>query len=183
MITLLVMALLLRMAVPAWQGFASRATIAGVSNELESDIALARLEAVRRQAQITLCSTSAPDPAAAVSAINCSTAGSDWKSGRWAFCTDPNTTTPTGACCPDGPAACSTPPAVAVLKVRQAVSGGTTTVVGPASAMVFHSNGSITTAATTPLTFTICASGQPGRTLSLGLAGQMLVADSPAVCP
>lgn len=178
MVTLAVSAVVLALALPSWSGFAGKAAVDAMSNELSADLAGARLEAVRRQAQISLCA------GVLVSGSPSCSGTSNWGAGRVMWCSDPGAT---GLCCPDGPGTCSTSLTQQVLRVRAALVGGTVKVSGPTSVIVFHPTGAVTST-TGPLTFTVCkpATGNNNsnvlaeRVLSLGLSGQLLATDSSA---
>ena len=182
MVTVAVISVALTLGLPAWNGFVGTATGSALSNELESDIALARMEALRRQAPITLCAG-----AMSGSTPTCSLV-SNWSAGRIIYCTDSNKV---GACCPDGPGTCASTLSVQVLKVRQPLNGGAVQMKGPATALVFHSGGSVS-GGTAPIAVTICKPGGSStsysqtieRTLTIGLAGQLLATTShPTACP
>jgi prepilin-type N-terminal cleavage/methylation domain-containing protein len=176
MITLSLTAVVMRLALPAWSGFAGRASVDAISNELSADLALARIEAVRRQAQIIVCSG-----VVSAGAASCS-ASTNWAAGRVVYCSDPGAT---GICCPDGPGTCASGLTQQVLRTRQAVLGGTVKVTGPSASVVFHPTGAVTST-TLPISFTVCkpATGYNNtnvlaeRTLSLGSAGQLLALDT-----
>ena len=176
MVTLAVAAVVLSLALPAWNGFAGKAAVDAMSNELTADVALARLEAVRRQAQVSLCAG-----ALVAGAPVCSGSG-NWAAGRLVYCSDPAAT---GICCPDGPGTCTSGLTQQVLKVRAPLSGSTIKLSGPAATVVFHPTGAVTSTVL-PISFTVCkpASGSgnyavlAARVLTLGLAGQLLASDS-----
>lgn len=170
MVVLTVIAIVVRFTIPAYTDFVGRAGIAAMQNELTSDIAFARIEALRRQTTVTLCSASGPG-------TTCSNS-SDWRAGRIIYCNDANAT---GACCPDGQGACTNPPTSLALKARQAQTSGAATLSGPTGAIVFHANGSIS-GVYNP-SFTVCYKGQTGRQVGMGMAGQIVQADTASVCP
>jgi len=178
MVTLAVAAVVLSLALPAWNGFAGKASVDAMSNELTADIALARLEAVRRQAPVSVCAG-----VLVAGAPSCS-GSSNWAAGRLVYCTDLSAT---GLCCPDGPGTCAATLTVQVIKVRAALVGGTVKVTGPAATIVFRPTGAVTSSVV-PISFTVCkpATGTGGysalaeRTLTLGTGGQLLVVDSTA---
>jgi len=181
MVTLAVVALLVAITVPSWNGFVGRAVVDAASGELAADLALARSESVRRQTAISVCAGALSGGAA-----SCSGSG-NWGNGRVVWCTDSSAS---GLCCPDGPGTCTAGLTQQVLKVRAAVNGGNVRVTGPASTLVFHPSGAVTSTVV-PLTFTICKPASGGaygalaaRSLSLGMAGPLLAADTTlASCP
>lgn len=75
MITIVIAAVLLVIAVPGFQDFIVNNRIVAQTNELVADLALARSEAIKRGAAVTVC--------AANDASGCDTAaGTNWTAGR-----------------------------------------------------------------------------------------------------
>lgn len=178
MITLAVSSVVLTLALPAWNGFAGKASVDAMSNELTADIAVARLEAVKRQAHVSVCA------GVLVSGTPVCSGSSNWAAGRLVVCND---AAATGICCPDGPGTCAAGLTVQVLKARAPLVGGTIKVTGPAATLVFLPSGAVTSAVL-PISFTVCKPGSGSgtysalaeRVLTLGLAGQLLASDSTA---
>lgn len=85
MVTLSVLAILLAAAVPAFQGMIQRNRLVSSTNDLVSSLMVARSEAIKRGAVVTICKTSNPDAAAPVCA-----AGANWADG-WVVFTDGGT--------------------------------------------------------------------------------------------
>ena len=81
MITLVVLAILLSIAVPSFTQFITSTRLTRQINELISDISLARSNAGTRGTNVSIC--------IAASAAACVTSGADWAAGRIIF-TDPN---------------------------------------------------------------------------------------------
>jgi type IV fimbrial biogenesis protein FimT len=84
LITILVAALLMALAIPAFHSFVENNRLAASTNQLVSALAVARSEAIHRRENVTLCSST--NPAAAVPTCAASTS---WETGWIAF-TDRN---------------------------------------------------------------------------------------------
>jgi type IV fimbrial biogenesis protein FimT len=83
MITIAVLAILLGIAIPAFNEIVRSNQIAAQSNSVMSALALARSEAVKRGVRVSLCSADSSSP----NASNCSTAP-NWDSGWIVFSDD-----------------------------------------------------------------------------------------------
>lgn len=74
MVTVAVLSIVLGIGVPAFQNFVRTNRLAAATNDLISDIAYARGEAVTRSSNVVLCKAS--------TATACDAAGSSWRNGR-----------------------------------------------------------------------------------------------------
>ncbi len=80
MVTLSVLVILLALAAPSLQSLARNNRITGLTNDLVSALNIARSEAVKRGARITVCKSANPE----VAAPTCST-GANWQNGWLIF--------------------------------------------------------------------------------------------------
>jgi len=80
LVTMSVMAILMAVAIPSFQSFVSTNRVAALTNDLVSALNLARSEAVKRGARVTVCKTANP----AAVAPTCST-GASWQTGWLVF--------------------------------------------------------------------------------------------------
>ena len=80
MVTLSVLAIILGIAVPSFQGMVLRNRLTSETNNLVSALAIARSEAIKRGRVVTICKTANPDAAMPACA-----AGANWGNGWIAF--------------------------------------------------------------------------------------------------
>ena len=137
-ITMAIAAILLTIAVPSFQTTIANNRLATQTNSLVTDINIARSEAVKRGADVVLCSSA--DPNAATPA--CLGAGNAW-TGGWIVFVDANTN---GA---------FNPPGDTLIKVSQAI-GGTATILTAGALNTFTYNGDGTSVAVVNAVFSIC---------------------------
>jgi len=158
MITIAISAILLSLAVPSFQDLIIKNRIGTEANDLVVDLALARSEALKRGARVSVCTST--------NGTSCT--ASSWTAGRLVF-TDTGTA---GAL--DG--------TDAILRVAGALSGGTSLASSPAAIANYiqylptgevASNGSLT----------LCKSGFTGRIISIGKTGRVSSQDSSTTCP
>lgn len=152
MVTVVVMAILLAIAVPAFQDLISSTRLSSQANEMLADIALARSESARRNQRVSFCASS--------NGTSCSTAASDWKIG-WIIFSDANAD------------ALVTAGDDEVIKIRSSSSGNTTIVssgLPSAGLLQFRPSGGVVSAGT----FVLCVSGHAGaygRSIAIGASG------------
>lgn len=159
LITVAVAGVLLTITVPSFQGIIIKSRISTQANELVSDLAFARSEAIKQGAQITVCT-------AVVSTAGCSAAGTNWNSGRLIF-VDSNR---------DGDYNFGE----TILRFTEALKGGLTlTSVTIFDKVAYYPSGIVTTAGT----FTLCKTGYIGRVATIGATGRVSTANTAAACP
>lgn len=160
LVTLAIAAILLTVAVPNFKAFVVSSRMASQANDLITALSLARSEAVKRAANVTVCASNT-----AIAAPSCAGAG-PWTQG-W-IVKDAGGTT---------------------LRVQQPLGGSSTLSGGTdvASSITFTFNGRTnipTTATTASTTFTLCppspASAQ-GRAIQIERTGRTRV--SAVACP
>jgi type IV fimbrial biogenesis protein FimT len=151
-ITIAIVAIMAAWAIPSFQTFIRDQRLITQSNDVISDVNLARSEAIRRGANITVCPTVDPSAAAPVCA-----AANDWTTGRFIFLVT------TGE----------------VLKVREAVSGSSAgnTLTADANSITFEPNGQMPRG-TPEIEFKACdqRGGAYARSISTTRTGRSRVA-------
>ena len=91
MVTLVIMAIFLTMAVPSFTGLIKNNRLISQTNALTTDINLARSEAVKRGVQVILCRSA--DATVAVGALACGGTAQTWTTGWFVFASgDSNST-------------------------------------------------------------------------------------------
>lgn len=158
MITIAVLAVLLGIGMPGLTSLIAKNRISAKSNELIADLALARSEAIKRGIRTTFC------PSASGTACG----GTDWSAGRVVF-VDLNG---------DGTFNAGSD---IMLRVGDPMTGGATlsSTFNTASPLQYLPSGQ----ASATGSFTVCKSGQVGRTISITLAGATNLAATAANCP
>jgi len=153
MITLAIAAILLTVAVPSFQTTIANNRLATQTNNLVTDINIARSEAVKRGTGVILCSSADPNAAPACDA------GNVWTGGWIVFVDDDNSG--------------NFDAGDTLIKVSQA-SGGTATVLTAGGLNTFTYNGDGTSAAAAAVDFLICDNrGEAfGRQVQIRLTGR-----------
>lgn len=169
LITILVAALLMALAIPAFHSFVENNRIISSTNELITSLAVARSEAIHRRDTVTLCSST--DTAAAVPTC---AASASWETGWIAF-TDRNAN---GVYEP--------PPGGTdvLLRVWEAIPvGHTITATGGMTQVRFDRLGIANAGDTFRMTNPDCVTGQANREriITLLTSGSVTVARAP--CP
>lgn len=165
-ITLAVIAVLAAIALPNMVSLIANNRITAEAASLAADIALARSEAARRGATVTVC----PGTPAA----GCSSNSTSWASGRFVFVDNGTIGTyePTASTNPD-----------AILRVREATPQLTVTTgvndvrVSASGSLAFSGT------TTTPVNFTFCQSSYFGRVVTLKSSGRVSTDKTSTVCP
>jgi len=169
LITILVAALLMALAIPAFHSFVENNRIAASTNQLVSALAVARSEGIHRREDVVLCSST--NPAALVPTC---AASASWETGWIAF-TDRN-----------GNGAIDVPPGGTdvLLRVWEAIPAGhTLTATGGMTQARFDRLGIASAGDIFRLANPDCRTGQPNRerTITLLTSGSVTVAR--ATCP
>lgn len=154
LVTLAVAAILISVAVPNFQTFLLKNRMAAQANDVIAALGLARSEAVKRAANVTVCASSNGTSCPAASASSTS-----WVTG-WLV-------------------ADSTGSAIQV----QPPLGGASTLTGGANAIRYNAAGRLSFP-TTAVTLTLCPpspASVPGRAIQVELTGRASVAE--ATCP
>ena len=157
LITIALLAVLLTTAAPAMTDMVLNNRMSGLSNDLMSDLAVARSEALKRGQRVVVCKNSGND----------STCGTGAWAGGWLLYLDADSDTVLDA-------------GETILRVRQSLPGGyTVTSVGIAETLVVRPVG----LATPTGTFRICdqRTGNFGRLVTVSAGGRASAA--PATCP
>lgn len=153
MVTIVVLAILLSLALPNYRSFITSTRLTAQINDLVGDLSLARNEAGARSRQVHVC--------IAASSTACANAGSDWAAGRiiWAD-TNGNGTLDAGS--------------GEIIKYSPSLEGGVSLIAsGPAStnAMVFLPYGRLSGGNT--WTFKLCSPGEAtGRQVTIPYTGR-----------
>lgn len=168
MITLVVLAILLGVAVPAMTNFIRDQRLAGQANDFVGDLSYARAEAIRRGTTVTLCKTANPN--AVPPACN-TTVAAAWTTGRIVFAdADADGTVDAGD---------------TILRVTQALEGGSNGLyvddgnATMANRVTFRPTGLTTFSGTTDLQLFLCDKRGPtqGRALIVSPTGRARVGD------
>lgn len=147
LIAVLLLAVLLTLAAPAFMSFVTNTRLTSQANELVADLMLTRGEAAARSTSVMLCK--------AASSTTCATSGTDWSSGRiiWA---DTNGN--------------STLDSTEVIKYTQELTGDVV-LTASSSQITFLPYGN--TSGTASWTFTFCPpNSQTGRQVKVPLTGR-----------
>lgn len=164
MITIAMLAILASLAAPSFQQMIVNNRIATDTNLLIGDLNLARGEAIKRGARVTVCASS--------NGTSC-TGAADWSAGRLVFVDEGVAGTVDGN---DGDAAHS-------LRNIAAVSNGNSlgesTAFAPSGYVSYLSTGFSSSVGT----LTICHSGYVGRNVSISATGRTSLAQTAAACP
>jgi type IV fimbrial biogenesis protein FimT len=162
MITIAIAAILLTVAVPGMQSFIIENRLTTLSNELVTDLLVAKSEAVRRGVRVSLCVRNTAGDAC--------NAGGSW-AGGWIAFADTNSNGIINA-------------GETILKVHNALPTG---IVMPAptfatpNIVTYSPSGSLTPLAAG--TFNMCRTGFIGRTIVVSTTGRTTTTRTAAVCP
>lgn len=164
MVTVVIVAVLLSIAVPSFRDTIARSRVASGASGLSAAFTTAKSEAVKRGRNVTICKSANIGDAQPT----CVTSG-DWSQG-WIIL-DPAVTY--------APAA--TPPTDPTIKVFEAMPGGVTAAGGSEvlSTVIFTPNGATTLAGAgtdeTNRAITVCSVGVEGRVVVLSASGRVRV--------
>lgn len=162
MITITVAAILLAVAIPSFQTTINNLRVVTQTNELVTDLILAKSEAIKRGAPVSACVRNA-------AGTGCAGAGT-WDTG-WLIFTDANS---------DG--IVTTAAGDTILKVHEALSTGSTissTFTSPVY-ITYSAMGSLSATGT----FQLCRSGYNGRVITIQAAtGRTNIAPTTTLCP
>ncbi|WP_132999206.1 GspH/FimT family pseudopilin [Luteimonas arsenica] len=146
MVTLAVVGILAAVAAPALTGMIAGNRLAGASGEMAASLQLARSEAIRRNARVTICASEDGEECAS---------STDWSS--WIV---------TG---PDNAAAAGTPDEVIVARLAE----GSVQVTGPQNGIVFRPSGLIDAAANVTLCAPTSALEENQRDITVMISGNI----------
>lgn len=158
-VTIAIAAILLTIAVPGFQNMVIENRIATQTNELVSDLALARSEAIKRGQRISIC--------AAADSTTCLSAGTTWTTGRIVYVGG----APSGAV-PTANILRYTEPQKGVISLTDTSSTGASYYVS------YLPSGGIDRAAT----LTLCNTGYIGRNITVNTTGRTATSKTAAVC-
>lgn len=164
MITITIAAILLTIAIPGFQGLINSNRITTQTNELITDLMVAKSEAVRRGVRVAVCISNAT---ASTAATDCNSAGA-WGDGWIAF-TDLNG---------DG----TVDAGETILKVHEALPAGMTLVTATfatLAVLTYLPSGIVSSAGT----FTLCKPSYSGRIVAISTTGRASTTPTAAVCP
>lgn len=148
MITVAVMAILAAIATPAMQGLINANRLAGAASELESTLQIARSEAVRRNARVTVCASTDGTTCAATTA---------WT--RWIVHGMDNT---------------ASPPVDDVI--RDSAPAASVQISGPAAGILFRPSGLIDAAAAVTACMPTTEPAQNRRVVTVMISGALSTA-------
>jgi type IV fimbrial biogenesis protein FimT len=160
MVTLSVLSILILVAAPAFRDTMMNVRMSANVNDLMSDLALARSEAVKRGVPVRLCRSQG-------TGTNCSGGGAngDWSVGWIVFVDDNDNQTRNGA--------------ELVLRKREAVQTGTTVDLVPADRDLPYRPTGVTNVSATSPTFTLCdgrtTTPHRGRVITVSPTGRPVV--------
>lgn len=168
LVTLAVLAIILGIAIPSFQGIVLRSRLISETNNLVSALAIARSEAIKRGRVVTVCKTLNPNIASPTCA-----AGANWRNGWIAFT--------------DGGVRGTIDGADMRLKVQQPGSAGGPTITPSADFANFFSYGAAGAAVVNNIvreipttgSFALCLNNV-SRAIDVGLSGR--VSTTPGVC-
>ena len=176
-ITLVIAAILVSLAVPNMRTFIQNGRISTQANDFVTDITYARSEAIKRGTNVALC--------ASTSGTACTSVAGNWEIGHMIFADSDNSNTWSGS------------PTDTPLRFREAMGGTNNTLRGVPGPLVFNSQGFLIWAGVGPIpippgalpyTFNLCddRGTSRGRAITLNWTGQVRVLPSsspPASCP
>jgi type IV fimbrial biogenesis protein FimT len=172
MITIVIAAILVSLAIPSFTTMIRNNRTTTQINTLLTDLNLARSEASKRGARVSVCSST--------NLTSCA-GNTNWATGWIVFIDQDNN----GSFSDDGDAApCETdagnrPTEDCILRTREALSGNPT-LTGTTNFVQYLQTGAIATTATLTLTPTICT-GNAIRTLAISAVGRPQVTET--ACP
>lgn len=149
MITIVIAAIVLAVAVPSMMGIITKSSMVSVTNDLVGDLNLARSESARTGSRVVVCPSS-----------NGTSCVGAWQDGRIIF-RDLNS---------DGVLDATDP----IVRVRESVDAGKAVLTGGPQ-IVFRSSGVATAAAT----MAVCHTGYLQRTISVSVVGHITSTPGP----
>ena len=155
MVTISVAAILLALAAPAFQGLLISNRITAQTNDLVSDLAFARSEAIKRGVRVTVCSANTPTTCGA---------GTGWTQG-WIVFVDNGTA---------GDATGDT-----ILRTHEALRGNNTLNSSVNHFISYFPSGTVDALET----FTLCNTGFRGRSVDVSATGRVATTTTLLVCP
>lgn len=162
MITIAIAAILLTVAVPGMQNFIIENRMTTLSNELVTDLLVAKSEAVRRSVRVAVCVRNTAGDACNV--------GGSWTDGWIAF-TDANSNGIVDA-------------GETVLKVHAPMPTGvvmTAPTISTPNIVTYSPSGALAPLAA--ITFNLCRTGYLGRNIDVSTTGRTSTARTALVCP
>ena len=159
MVTISVAAILLALAVPAFQNLLISNRITAQTNDLVSDLAFARSEAIKRGLIVSACVANTP----LTTPPTCG-AGTNWSSG-WIVFVDNGTI---------GDATGDT-----IIRVHEALRGNNTLNSSGNNFISYFPSGTIDATET----FTLCHTATRGRTIVVSATGRVNTTQTALVCP
>ena len=159
LVTLAVLGILVLIGIPNMRAIIQNNRIATLTNDLLSDINLARSEALKRATNVGICMSSA--------GIACD--GASWTGGRMVFA-DTNNNQAFDAGEP-------------VLRAREAMASTTLTTAEVPNPLIFNARGIIANT-TTDVSYSLCddRGTSKGRSIKIKLLGQTSSSTNPASC-
>lgn len=161
MMAVLIMGIVLAIAVPSVRAYMNNARLINAGNDLVADMALARAEAVRTGYVATVCRSS--------NQTACETSGNDWAVGRIVFSDlDSDGVLDTGE---------------NILRKVSALNSAVTMTASAASLfrVSFTPSGG-RTRGSSDVTFTVCASGQKQRQITVSASGRTQAKRGTSTC-
>ena len=159
MVTIAIAAILLALAVPSFRALLIANQMTAQTNDLVSDLAFARSEAIKRGVTVTACFANTPTTCGA---------GNIWTQG-WIVFVDAGTT---------GDSTGDT-----ILRSHEALRGNNTLVNNGASAgthfISYFPSGTVDVRES----FTFCNPGSVGRVVAVNASGRVNTTPTPLVCP
>jgi type IV fimbrial biogenesis protein FimT len=179
-VVLVVVGILSLIAFPSFEPFILNQRISGQANDLVTDLSLARSEAIKRAAPVTVCKTTDPSPTAGSPTCD-GTDANPWTTGRIIFLDSGS-----GTLANDGNGTIDGNEQI--LRVRQALEGknnrlvGDGTAAGTGNRVTFRGNGTATltpTAGNNENQLILCdkRGGAEARAIVIGPTGRVRVAD------
>lgn len=159
MMTIAIAVILLLIAVPSFQQLLITNRITTQTNNLVSDLAVARSEAIKRGARVAVCRTN--------SGTNCVT-GAAWGDGRLVFI--------------DGSTAGTVDGTDTVLRYSEPLSNALTLVPQGTFSSAYIQYTATGTATPTG-TLRLCKSGYKGRDITISTTGRVTSQETTSVCP
>ena len=154
-VTIAVAGILLALAVPSFQSLLLSNRITAQTNDLVSDLAFARSEAIKRGVTVTACFANTPTTCGA---------GTNWTAG-WIVFVDAGTA---------GDATGDT-----ILRTHEALRGNNTLNSSGNHFISYFPSGTVDAAET----FTLCNAAVRGRTVAISASGRVNTAPTTLVCP
>lgn len=182
-VVLLVVGVLAGIAFPNFRPFIQNQRISAQANDLVTDLAFARSEAIKRASPVTVCKTGNPSPSSGSPSCE-TTAGNPWTTGRLVFVDKASSTTSSTN---DGNGVIDSNEEI--LRVRQGLEGDQNRMVGEGGAdntanrVTFNPDGSrkknATASSTGETQWILCdkRGGTQGRAIVINEVGRVRVAD------